>query len=163
MQVLEASAGPIITARFSPTVEQKMLKDIEIEFDRADSNFNGFLDRDDLVSAMKALYRKGGISRTKNTVQLEVDNAMAQWDTDAVGHVNFDEFLVLILSSPEFKLPLNTEEKKTMIDLADRNKVTSSLRGDYSSKEDHMSGSHESIVSAFSILQGTYLRECYQS
>lgn len=84
-------------------------------FKDADADGSGKLDKAELASLLKEYYKTEKLSRRLSSVQEEIDAAMAEYDTDGNGELDFKEFIFMAATSKEFKFRLTQMEKKEML------------------------------------------------
>ena len=89
---------------------------LRMMFSGADVDGSGSLSAGELSSLVRNYYKEERVARSLVKVEGEVARAMEVFDTDNSGDLSFDEFIMMVAKSEEFKFKLNDAEKTAIID-----------------------------------------------
>jgi len=95
-----------------------MLEILKIRFDEADEDMSGQLDERELASVYRLVYRENGVSKNIKKVEAEVTLALAQFDTDSDGLINFNEYVTMYCTSEELRFKTEDDVKSAMLRMA---------------------------------------------
>jgi len=89
---------------------------LRMMFSGADVDGSGSLNAGELSSLVRNYYKEERVARSLVKVEGEVARAMEVFDTDKSGDLSFDEFIMMVAKSEEFKFKLNDVERAAIIE-----------------------------------------------
>jgi len=89
---------------------------LRMMFSGADVDGSGSLSAGELSSLVRNYYKEERVARSLVKVEGEVARAMEVFDTDKSGDLSFDEFIMMVAKSEEFKFKLNDVERAAIIE-----------------------------------------------
>lgn len=95
-----------------------VLEFVEKLFYEADADNSGELGAEEMAAVLKDYYKSERLGRSQKAVQIEVNAAMEEFDTDKSGTLHFDEFVKMVCKSDKFKFKLTQEQKAELLKLA---------------------------------------------